>query len=120
MRRPRGAPPAGARGADVVGAGRPGPEAAGARRGAGAVFFPLVFMALTSLTTVDLLCNERGLVIKEVLGGYYRPVSYYLSKGAPAACRPRARARARRGLRPGRAMVRDGSRGITHAARTLT
>ncbi len=48
----------------------------------GAVFFPLVFMALTSLTTVDLLCNERGLVVKEVLGGYYRPVSYYLSKGA--------------------------------------
>lgn len=54
------------------------------------MFFPLVFMALTSLTTVDLLCNERGLVIKEVLGGYYRPVSYYLSKGALTARRPRA------------------------------
>ena len=48
---------------------------------AGAVFFSLVFLALTSLTTVDLLVNERGLVVKESLGGYYRPVSYYLSKG---------------------------------------
>ena len=48
---------------------------------AGAVFFSLVFLALTSLTTVDLLVNERGLVVKEALGGYYRPVSYYLSKG---------------------------------------
>ncbi len=50
---------------------------------AGAVFFSLVFLALTSLTTVDLLVNERGLVVKESLGGYYRPVSYYLSKGKP-------------------------------------
>ena len=49
----------------------------------GAVFFSLVFLALTSLTTVDLLVNERGLVVKESLGGYYRPVSYYLSKGEP-------------------------------------
>ena len=48
----------------------------------GAVFFSLVFLALTSLTTVDLLVNERGLVVKEALGGYYRPLSYYLSKGA--------------------------------------
>ena len=40
-----------------------------------------MFLALTSLTTVDLLVNERGLVVKESLGGYYRPVSYYLSKG---------------------------------------
>ncbi len=48
---------------------------------AGAVFFSLVFLALTSLTTVDLLVNERGLVVKEAIGGYYRPVSYYLSKG---------------------------------------
>jgi len=47
------------------------------------VFFSLVFLALTSLTTVDLLVNERGLVVKEALGGYYRPVSYYLSKGEP-------------------------------------
>ncbi len=50
---------------------------------AGAVFFSLVFLALTSLTTVDLLVNERGLVVKECLGGYYRPFSYYLSKGEP-------------------------------------
>ena len=47
------------------------------------MFFSLVFLALTSLTTVDLLVNERGLVVKEALGGYYRPVSYYLSKGEP-------------------------------------
>ena len=51
-----------------------------------------MFLALTSLTTVDLLVNERGLVVKESLGGYYRPVSYYLSKGErlapwPACCR---------------------------------
>ena len=38
---------------------------------AGAVFFSLVFLALTSLTTVDLLVNERGLVVKEALGGYF-------------------------------------------------
>ena len=60
----------------------PGSVLSRCMHGAGAIFFPLVFMALTSLTTVDLLCNERGLVVKEVLGGYYRPVSYYLSKGA--------------------------------------
>lgn len=48
---------------------------------AGVTFFSLTFMALTSLTTVDLLVNERGLVVKEVLGGYYRPFSYYISKG---------------------------------------
>ena len=35
---------------------------------AGAVFFSLVFLALTSLTTVDLLVNERGLVVKESPG----------------------------------------------------
>ena len=39
-------------------------------------------MALTSLTTVDLLSNERALVVKETIAGYYRPFSYYLSKGA--------------------------------------
>ena len=55
---------------------------------AGAVFFSLVFLALTSLTTVDLLVNERGLVVKESLGGYYRPVSYYLSKGEPQPAVP--------------------------------
>ena len=48
---------------------------------AGAIFFSLCFMALTSLTTVDLLVNERGLVVKEALSGYYRPASYYLAKG---------------------------------------
>ncbi len=47
-----------------------------------------MFLALTSLTTVDLLVNERGLVVKEALGGYYRPLSYYLSKGAPPLALP--------------------------------
>lgn len=61
---------------------------AGACGAAGAVFFSLVFLALTSLTTVDLLVNERGLVVKEALGGYYRPLSYYLSKGAPSHAPP--------------------------------
>ena len=65
---------------------------AGACGAAGAVFFSLVFLALTSLTTVDLLVNERGLVVKESLGGYYRPVSYYLSKGEPPGLQPAAAA----------------------------
>eukprot|EP00884_Botryococcus_braunii_P012056 jgi/Botrbrau1/20851/Bobra.0156s0075.2 len=55
-------------------------DIAGAQGRLGVSFFSLVFMALTSLTTVDLLVNERGLVVKEVLGGYYRPFSYYVSK----------------------------------------
>ena len=55
-------------------------DIAGAQGRLGAAFFSLTLMALTSLTTVDLLTCERGLVVKEVLGGYYRPVSYYLAK----------------------------------------
>ena len=55
-------------------------DIAGAQGRLGACFFSLTLMALTSLTSVDLLTNERGLVVKEVLGGYYRPASYYLSK----------------------------------------
>ena len=51
-----------------------------------------MFLALTSLTTVDLLVNERGLVVKESLGGYYRPVSYYLSKGGAPGLHPAAAA----------------------------
>ena len=51
-----------------------------------------MFLALTSLTTVDLLVNERGLVVKESLGGYYRPVSYYLSKGERPGLHPAAAA----------------------------
>ena len=72
-------------------------DIAGAQGRLGACFFSLTLMALTSLTTVDLLTNERGLVVKEVLGGYYRPVSYYISKGGGArgrgGGRPAARAR---------------------------
>ena len=39
-------------------------DIAGAQGRLGAVFFALTLMALTSLTTVDLLTNERGLVVK--------------------------------------------------------
>ena len=55
-------------------------DIAGAQGRLGVAFFSLTLMALTSLTTVDLLVTERQLVTKEVVGGYYRPVSYYLAK----------------------------------------
>ncbi|RMZ55635.1 hypothetical protein APUTEX25_000218, partial [Auxenochlorella protothecoides] len=46
----------------------------------GGTFFALAFLAFTSLTTVDLLINERAVVAREVRGGYYRPSAYLLSK----------------------------------------
>jgi hypothetical protein len=48
---------------------------------AGAIFFSLAFFAFASVTTVDLLVNERRLVEREVRSGYYRPVSYLAAKG---------------------------------------
>ena len=45
------------------------------------VFFTLCLAALTSLTTVDLLTNERSLVVRETQAQMYRPVTYYLAKG---------------------------------------
>jgi hypothetical protein len=46
----------------------------------GGTFFALAFLAFTSLTTVDLLLNERQVVMREVRGGYYSPISYLISK----------------------------------------
>ena len=46
----------------------------------GGTFFALAFLAFTSLTTVDLLLNERQVVAREVRGGYYSPISYLISK----------------------------------------
>jgi ABC-type multidrug transport system permease subunit len=46
----------------------------------GGTFFALAFLGFTSLTTVDLLINERQVVTREVRGGYYHPSAYLLSK----------------------------------------
>jgi ABC-type multidrug transport system ATPase subunit len=46
----------------------------------GGTFFALAFLAFTSLTTVDLLMNERAVVVREVRSGYYSPTSYLLAK----------------------------------------
>jgi hypothetical protein len=46
----------------------------------GGTFFALAFMAFTSLTTVDLLMNERRVVEREARGGYYSPATYLLAK----------------------------------------
>jgi len=46
----------------------------------GGTFFALSFLAFTSLTTVDLLMNERTVVLREVRSRFYRPSSYLISK----------------------------------------
>lgn len=46
----------------------------------GGSFFALAFLAFTSLTTVDLLMNERTVVLREVRSRFYRPSSYLISK----------------------------------------
>lgn len=46
----------------------------------GGTFFALAFLAFTSLTTVDLLMNERMVVLREVRSRFYRPSSYLISK----------------------------------------
>ena len=46
----------------------------------GGTFFALAFLAFTSLTTVDLLMNERTVVLREVRSRFYRPSSYLISK----------------------------------------
>ena len=48
------------------------------------VFFTLCLAALTSLTTVDLLTDERTLVARETQAQMYRAVTYYLAKGGKA------------------------------------
>jgi hypothetical protein len=59
-----------------------GLDISGAQNRAGGIFFALAFFAFTSLTTVDLLMEERRLVGREVRGGYYAPGSYLLAKAA--------------------------------------
>lgn len=46
----------------------------------GGTFFALAFLAFTSLTTVDLLMNERAVVMREVRSRFYNPSSYLISK----------------------------------------
>lgn len=55
-------------------------DISGAQNRLGAVFFSLAFFAFTSLTTTDLLISERMLVTREVRGGYYSLVSYFVTK----------------------------------------
>jgi len=57
-----------------------GLDIAGAQDRLGAIFFSLAFFAFTSLTTVDLIMNERRIVSREVRGGYYNPATYYATK----------------------------------------
>jgi ABC-type multidrug transport system ATPase subunit/ABC-type multidrug transport system permease subunit len=57
-----------------------GTDISGAQDRLGAVFFSLAFFAFTSLTTVDLIMNERRIVSREVRGGYYSPAAYYVTK----------------------------------------
>lgn len=52
----------------------------GAQNRLGAIFFLLAFMAFSSLTTIDLLHSERGIVLREVQGGYYSPFHYVATK----------------------------------------
>jgi ABC-type multidrug transport system ATPase subunit len=57
-----------------------GLDISGAQDRLGAIFFSLAFFAFTSLTTVDLIINERRIVSREVRGGYYSPAAYYVTK----------------------------------------
>lgn len=56
------------------------PTSSGVQNRMGSTFFALAFLAFTSLTTVDLLMNERDVVMREVRSGYYNPAAYLLSK----------------------------------------
>lgn len=55
-------------------------DSIGVQNRLGGTFFALAFLAFTSLTTVDLLMNERAVVMREVRSGYYNPVTYLVSK----------------------------------------
>lgn len=57
-----------------------GYDSIGVQNRMGATFFALAFLAFTSLTTVDLLMDERRVVMREVRAGYYQPSAYLLSK----------------------------------------
>jgi ABC-type multidrug transport system ATPase subunit len=57
-----------------------GLDISGAQNRAGGLFFALVFFAFTSLTTVDLLVNEKRLVGREVGAGCYGSFEYLITK----------------------------------------
>jgi ABC-type multidrug transport system ATPase subunit len=57
-----------------------GLDISGAQNRAGGLFFALAFFAFTSLTTVDLLVNEKRLVGREVGAGCYGSFEYLITK----------------------------------------
>ena len=57
-----------------------GLDTSGAQNRAGGLIFALAFFAFTSLTTVDLVFQEKTIVSREVAGGYYRRWTYVISK----------------------------------------
>ena len=57
-----------------------GLDTSGAQNRAGGLIFALAFFAFTSLTTVDLVFQEKTVVGREVDGGYYRRWTYVISK----------------------------------------
>ncbi len=57
-----------------------GLDTSGAQNRAGGLIFALAFFAFTSLTTVDLVFQEKSIVSREVVGGYYRRWTYVISK----------------------------------------
>lgn len=56
------------------------PNNVGVQNRMGGTFFALAFLGFTSLTTVDLLINERAVAVREVRGGYYKPTTYLMAK----------------------------------------
>ena len=56
------------------------PTSSGVQNRMGSTFFALAFLAFTSLTVVDLVMNERSVVMREVRSGYYNPIAYLISK----------------------------------------
>ena len=55
-------------------------DSIGVQNRMGGTFFALAFLAFTSLTTVDLLMNERAVAVREVRSGFYSPSAYLLAK----------------------------------------
>ena len=57
-----------------------GLDTSGAQNRAGGIIFALALFAFTSLTTVDLVYQEKAVVDREVDSGYYRRWTYVISK----------------------------------------
>lgn len=57
-----------------------GLDTSGAQNRAGGMIFALALFAFTSLTTVDLVYQEKAIVDREVDSGYYRRWTYVISK----------------------------------------